>query len=75
MGRTYNMNLEELNAYRIMVGKLEGKRPLGRRHRWLDNIKMDIREIRCGDTDWTDLVEDRDQWRAIVNTFMNLRVP
>jgi hypothetical protein len=64
------------NAYRILVGKAEGKRSLGRpRRRWEDNIKMDYREIGWRGMDWTDLAEDRDQWRALVNTVMNLRVP
>jgi hypothetical protein len=57
------------------VGKTEGKGPLGRpRHRWLDNIKMDLREIGWGSMDWIDLAEDRDQWRAVVNMVLNLRV-
>jgi hypothetical protein len=64
------------NAYRIMVGKPEGKRPLRRpRRRWVDNIKMDLRGIGWGGVDWIDLAQDRDQWRALVNTVMNLRVP
>jgi hypothetical protein len=59
-----------------MVLKLEGKRPLGRpRRRWVDNIKMDLREIGWGGMDWINLTHDRDQWRALVNTEMNLRVP
>jgi hypothetical protein len=63
------------NAYRILVGKPEGKRPVGRpRRRWVDNIKMDLREIEWDDMDWIDLAQDRDQWRALVNTEMNLRV-
>jgi hypothetical protein len=67
---------ERRNAYRILVGKTEGKRPLGRpRHRWMDNIKMDLRDIRWDGMDWIDLAQDRDQWRALVNTVMNLRVP
>jgi hypothetical protein len=58
------------------VGKPEGKRPLERpRCRWVDNIKMDLREIGCGGMDYIDLAQDRDQWRALVNTIMNLRVP
>jgi hypothetical protein len=58
------------------VGKPEGKRPLRRhRRRWEDNIKMDFREIGSGGMDWIDLTQDRDQWRALVNTVMNLRVP
>jgi hypothetical protein len=63
------------NAYRKLVGKPEGKRPLGRRRRrWVNNIKMDLREI-VWDMDWIDLAQDKDQWRALVNTVMNLRVP
>jgi hypothetical protein len=66
---------EKRNEYRILVGRPEEKRPLGRpRRRWEDNIKMDVREIGWGATDWNDLVQDRDQWRALVNTAMNLRV-
>jgi hypothetical protein len=58
------------------VGKQDGKRPLGRpRSRWADNINVDLREIGCNDVDWFDLAQDKGQWRAIVNTVMNLRVP
>jgi hypothetical protein len=58
------------------VGKPGGKRPLGRpRRRWVDNIKTDLREIGWDDIDWIDLAQDRDQWRTLVNTVMNLRVP
>jgi hypothetical protein len=61
--------------YRILVGKPEGKRPLkGPRRRWVDNIKMDLREVGWGGMDWIDLDQDGDQWRAIVNIVMNLRV-
>jgi len=57
-------------------GKPEGKTPLGRsRHRWEDNVKMDIQEVGCGGMDWIDLVKDRDRWRAIVKAVMNLPVP
>jgi hypothetical protein len=64
------------NAYRIFVGRPEGKRPLGTpRRRWVDNIKIGIREIGWDGLDWIDLAQDRDQWRALVNTVMNLRVP
>jgi transposase len=64
------------NAYRILVGKPEGKSPLGSpRRRWVDNIKMDLREIGRVGMDWIDLAQDMDQWRAFVNTVMNLRVP
>jgi hypothetical protein len=67
---------EKRNAYRSLVGKPEGKRPLGRpRRRWEDYIKMDHREIGWGGMDWIDLSQDGDQWRALVNTVMNLRVP
>jgi hypothetical protein len=58
------------------VGKQEGKRPLGRPRRgWVDNIKMDLGEVGWNRTDWIDLAQDRDQWRALVNTVMNLRAP
>jgi hypothetical protein len=61
---------------RILVGEPEGKRPLGRpRRRWVDNIKMDLREIGWDGMYWIDLAQDRDQWTALVNTVMNLRVP
>jgi hypothetical protein len=67
---------ETRNAYRILVGKPEGRRPLGRpRRRWVDNIKIDLRDIGWDDMDWTDLAQDRDQWKALVNTVMNLRAP
>jgi hypothetical protein len=64
------------NAYRTLVGNSEGKRPLGRpRHRRVDNIKMVLREIGWDGGVWIDLAQDRDQWRALVNAVMNLRVP
>jgi hypothetical protein len=67
---------ETRNAYRILVGKPEGKRPLGRpRHGWVDNMKIDLRKIGWDGVDWIDLAQNRDQWRALVNTVMNLRVP
>jgi len=60
----------------VLVGKPEGKRPLGRlRRRWEDNINMDLQELGCGGLDWTKLVQDRDRWRALVTAVMNLRVP
>jgi hypothetical protein len=64
------------NAYRIFVGKLEDKRPLGRtRRRWVDNIKMDRREIGWDRMDWIDLAHYRDQWKALLNTVIIFRVP
>jgi hypothetical protein len=59
----------------VLVGKPEEKRPLGRlRHRWEDNIRMDLQEVGCGGMDWIGLAQDRDRWRAVVNAVMNLRV-
>jgi hypothetical protein len=67
---------ERRGAYRALVGKPEGRRPLGRpRRRWEDNIKMDLPEAGCGDVDWIDVAQDRDRWRALVCTVTNLRVP
>jgi hypothetical protein len=67
---------EKRNAYRILVGKPEGRRPLGRpRRRWVDTIKMDLGEVGLDGVDWIDLAQDRDRWRAYVNAVMNLRVP
>ncbi|KAJ4449577.1 hypothetical protein ANN_00979 [Periplaneta americana] len=65
---------ESRNAYRVLVGRPEGKRPLERRRRrWEDNIKMDLREVGYDDKDWINLAQDRDQWRAYVRVAMNLR--
>jgi hypothetical protein len=67
---------EKRHAYRILVGNPEGKRPLGRpRCRWVDNIKIDLGEIEWDGGNWSDLAQDRDQWRALVKAVMNLRVP
>jgi len=63
-------------VYRVLVGKPEGKRPLGRpRRRWEDNIKMDLQEVGGGCGNWIELAQDRDRWRALVSTVMNFRVP
>jgi hypothetical protein len=67
---------EKKNAYRLLVGKPEGKRPIERPgHRWVDNIKIDLLEIGWGGVDWIGLAQDRDKWRAPVNAVTNLRVP
>jgi hypothetical protein len=67
---------EVRGAYNILVGRPDGRRPLGRpRCRWEDNIKMDLRETAFGDVDWIHWAQDRDRWWALVNTKMNLRVP
>jgi hypothetical protein len=67
MGRT---------AYSVLVGKPKGRKPLGRRRRrWEDNIKMDLQVVGWGGMDWTDLLQDRDRWRAVVNAVVNLQVP
>jgi len=66
---------ERRGVYRVLVGKPQGKRPLGRpRCRWEDNIKMDLQEMGCGGMDWTELAQVRDKWWALVNAVMNLRV-
>ena len=67
---------EKRGVYSVLVGKAVGKRPLGRpRHRWEDNIKMDLQEIVCGVMDWIDLAQDKYRWRALVSAVMNFRVP
>jgi len=67
---------EEKGVYRLLVGKPEGKRPLGRpRRRWVDNIRMDLQEVGCGYMDWIGMSQDRDSWRTLVSVVMNLRVP
>jgi hypothetical protein len=76
MKRACSTNGEKRNAYRILVGKPEGKRSLRRpRRRWEDNIIIDLREMGCSSMDWIDLAQDRGQWRVLVNTVMNVRVP
>ena len=67
---------EERGVCRVLVGKLEGRRPLGRpRRRWVDNIRMDLQEVGCGYMDWIGLAQDRDRWRTLVSAVMNLGVP
>jgi hypothetical protein len=67
---------EERGVYRVLVGKPDGRRPLGRpRRRWLDNIRMDLQKARCGYVDWVGLAQDRERWRTLVSAVMNLRVP
>jgi hypothetical protein len=64
------------DAYRVLVGKPEGKTPLGRPgRRWEDNIKMDLQGVGCGGMDWIDLAQDMERWRALVNAVTNLRIP
>jgi len=67
---------EDRGVYRVLVGKLEGKRPMGRpRLRWVDHIRMDLQKVGCGYMDWIGLAQGRDRWRTLVSTVMNLRVP
>jgi hypothetical protein len=74
--RACSTNGEKRNAYRLLVGKPKEKRPLGRpRHRWVDNIRMDLGEVGFGDVDWIGLAQDADKWRVLVNVVKNLRVP
>jgi hypothetical protein len=76
MGGPCSTNGEKRNAYRLLVEKPEGKRPLRRpRRRWVDNIRMDLGEVGWDDVDWIGLVQDRNRWRAVVNSVLNLRVP
>ena len=66
---------EERGVYRVLVGKLEGTRPLGRpRRRWVDNIRTELQEVGCGCMEWIGLAKDRDRWRTLVSAVMNLRV-
>jgi hypothetical protein len=76
MGGPCSTNGEKRNAYRLLVGKTEGRRPLGRpRRRWLDNIWMDLGEVRWDVVDWIGLAQDRNRWRALVNSVLNIRFP
>jgi hypothetical protein len=66
---------ERRDVYRVLVGKIEGKRRPGRpRRRWEDNVKMSLQEVGCGGIDWIELAQERERWRALVNAVMNLRV-
>jgi hypothetical protein len=76
MGGSCSTNGGEEEAYSLLVGKPEGKGPLGRpRRSWVDNIRMDLGEVGWGDVDWIGLAHDRNRWRAVVNSVLNLRVP
>jgi hypothetical protein len=76
MGGSCSTNGEKRNAYRLLVGKPEGKRPLGiPRRRWVDNSRMDLGEVGWGDVDWIGLAQDRNIWRALMNSVLNFRVP
>ena len=76
MGWACGRKGEERGVYRVLVGKPEGRRPLGRpRRRWVDNIRMDLHEVGCGYMDWIGLAQDRERWWTLVSAVMNLRVP
>jgi hypothetical protein len=76
MGGPCSTNGEKMNSYRLLDGKPEGKRPLGRpRRRWVDNIRMALGEVGWSDVDWIGQAQDRNRWRALVNSVLNLRVP
>ena len=76
MGWACGAYSEERGVYRVLVGKPEGKRSLGRpRRRWVDNIRMDLQKVGCGHVDWIGLAQDRDSWRKLVSAVKNLRVP
>jgi hypothetical protein len=75
MGGACSAYGERRGVYRVLVGKPEGKRPLGRpRHRWEDNIMADLQEVGCGGMEWIELAQDRDRWRTLVNAVINLRI-
>jgi hypothetical protein len=76
MGVSCGTNGEKMNSCRLLVGKPEGKSPLGRpRYRWVDSIRMALGEVGWGDVDWIGLAKDRNRWRALVNSVLNLWVP
>jgi hypothetical protein len=76
MGGACSTNGEKRNAYSLLIGKTDGKRPLGRpTHRWVVNIRMDLVEVGWGNVDWIGLAQDRNRWRAVVNSVLNFRVP
>jgi len=76
VGGTCSTTEESTDLYRVLVGKPDGKGPLGRtRRRWQDNIKMDLQEVGCEGTEWIDLTQDRDRWRALVKAVMYIRFP
>jgi hypothetical protein len=76
MGGPCSTNWEKRNAYGLLVRKPDGRMPLGRpRRRWVENIGIDLGEVGWGDVDWIDLAQDRNRWRALVNSVLNLRVP
>jgi hypothetical protein len=76
MGGPCSTNGEKKNAYRILMGKPEGKRPLGRpRRRWVENIRMDLGQVEWGGVDWIGVAQDKNRWSALVNLVLNLRVP
>jgi hypothetical protein len=76
MGEPCSTNGKKRNTYRLLVGKPEGKRPLGKpRRRWVNNIRMDLGEVGWVDVDWIGLAKDRNRWTAVVNSVLNLRVP
>ena len=76
MGGNVARMVEGRGVYWVLVGKLEGKSPMGRpRRRWVDNIRMYLQEVVCGYMDWIELTQDRDRWRTLVSAVMNLRVP